>query len=195
MASQKLSGRAAIEAALAAVGERLALVNEPCAIVVVGGAAMNLHGIVERPTIDVDVLARADASGAIHPPDPLPAALERAIAALARDRGLLAQWMNTAVAHQWLVGLPPGLADRIEWRTYGGLRVGVAGRQDLVAMKLYASADQSGPDNVHVRDLLALSPSDEDLEWAAAWVRGQDPSPEFHEVLDKVLAHVRTALR
>jgi hypothetical protein len=103
--------------------------------------------------------------------------------------------MNTAVAHQWLVGLPPGLADRIEWRTYGGLRVGVAGRQDLVAMKLYASADQSGPDNVHVRDLLALSPSDEDLVWAAGWVRAQDPSPEFHEVLHKVLAHVRTALR
>jgi hypothetical protein len=103
--------------------------------------------------------------------------------------------MNTAVAHQWLVGLPPGLAERIEWRTYGGLRVGVAGRQDLIATKLYASADQIGPDNVHVRDLLALKPSNEDLEWAAGWVREQDPSPEFHQVLDKVVAYVRTALR
>jgi hypothetical protein len=195
MAFQNLAGRAAIEAALTTVGERLALANEFCAIVVVGGAAMNLHGIVERPTIDVDVLARADPNGAIHPPDPLPPALQQAIAALARDRGLLAHWMNTAVAHQWLVGLPPGLAERIEWRTYGGLRVGVAGRQDLIATKLYASADQIGPDNVHVRDLLALKPSNEDLEWAAGWVREQDPSPEFHQVLDKVVAYVRTALR
>lgn len=97
----KLSGRAAIESALSIVGERLAHANEPCAIVVLGGAAMNLLGIVDRPTIDVDVLARADATGAIRPPDPLPDTLRRAIAAVARDRGLLDNWMNTTVADQW----------------------------------------------------------------------------------------------
>ena len=64
----KLSGRAAIESALSAVGERLAHAQEPCAIVVLGGAAMNLLGIVSRPTNDVGVLARADASGAIGLP-------------------------------------------------------------------------------------------------------------------------------
>src|SRR3990170_1653454 len=118
----KLQGRTAIEAALTAVGERLAHAHEPCAIVVVGGAALNLLGIVDRPTIDVDVLARADARGTIEPPDPLPEALRRAISAVARDRGLLETWMNTAVADQWRFGLPHRLAERVRWRTYGALR-------------------------------------------------------------------------
>ncbi len=191
----KLTGPAAIVSALSAVGERLAHANEPCAIVVLGGAAMNLLGIVDRPTIDVDVLARADSTGSISPPDPLPGALQRAIAAVARDQGLLQHWMNTTVADQWRFGLPPGLADRIEWRSYGALRVGIVGRRDLVCFKLYASADQTGPDNVHVRDLVALEPTDEELERAAEWVREQDSSAQFHEVVGKVVAYVQDALR
>jgi hypothetical protein len=190
----KLQGRTAIEAALTALGERLAHAHEPCAIVVLGGAALNLLAIVDRPTIDVDVLARADDTGAIRPPDPLPETLRRAIAAVARDRGLLENWMNTTVADQWRFGLPPGLAERIEWRTYGALRVGIVGRRDLICFKLYAAADQTGPDNVHVRDLLALKPNAEDLEWAAAWVHAQDSSPEFHAVVARVVAYVQDPL-
>jgi hypothetical protein len=191
----KLQGRTAIEAALMALGERLAHAHQPCAIVVLGGAALNLLAIVDRPTIDVDVLARADDTGAIRPPDPLPETLRRAIAAVARDRGLLENWMNTTVADQWRFGLPPGLAERIEWRTFDALRVGIVGRRDLICFKLYASSDQTGPDNVHVRDLLALKPNAEDLEWAAAWVRAQDPSPEFQAVVSKVVAYVQNALQ
>jgi len=103
--------------------------------------------------------------------------------------------MNTTVADQWRFGLPPGLAERIEWRRYGALRVGIVGRRDLVCFKLYASADQTGSDNIHVRDLLALKPNADDLEWAAAWVRAQDPSPEFQAVVAKVVAYVQDALR
>jgi hypothetical protein len=191
----KLSGRVALEAALSAVGERLRYANQPCAIVVLGGAAMNLLGVLDRPTIDVDVIARADESGAIHPPDPLPDALQRAIVAVARDQGLLEHWMNTTVADQWRLGLPHGMADGIEWRTYGALRVGIVGRRHLICFKLYASADQTGPDNVHVRDLLALHPDEEELQWAAEWVRTQDPSPQFHEAVGKVVDYVQRALR
>lgn len=64
----------------------------------------------------------------------------------------------------------------------------------MICFKLYASSDQTGPDNVHVRDLLALKPSAEDLEWAAVWVRAQDPTPEFHAVVAKVVAYVEDAL-
>lgn len=191
----KLTGRTAIEAALVAVGERLSNAREPCTIVVAGGAALVLLGIVERPTVDVDVLARAGVSGTIEPPDPLPEPLLRAIAAVARDQGLLDTWMNTAVADQWRFGLPPGLEDRIRWRGYGALRVGIVDRLDLVHFKLYASADQTGPGSVHVRDLIALGPSAEELERAAAWVREQDPSPEFHAVVAKVVRHVQDAVR
>ena len=78
-----------------------------------GGAALNLLGIVDRPTIDVDVLARADATGALRPPDPLPRALRRVIVAVGRGQ----------------------------------------------------------------------------------WVREQDPTSQFHEVVGKVVAYVQDALR
>jgi len=59
----RLSGRAALVEALQAVGERLAYDGATCTLVVVGGAALNLLGIVDRPTIDVDVLARVGDDG------------------------------------------------------------------------------------------------------------------------------------
>jgi len=126
----KLPGRSGIEDALALVGERLAHAGAPVTIVIVGGAAMNLLGFVDRPTIDVDVLA-----------------------------GVLVD------------------------------------RRDLVFFKLYASADQVGPESVHVRDLLALQPSVAELEEAARWVCAQDPSPDFHAVVAKVVSYVHDALR
>ena len=87
------------------------------------------------------------------------------------------------------------LVERVAWRAYGGLRVGLVGRRDLVFFKLYASADQTGPENVHVRDLLALRPTAVELAAAAEWVRRQDPSPGFHEILAKVVSYVDGALR
>lgn len=103
--------------------------------------------------------------------------------------------MNTAVADQWRFGLPPGLAERLDWRPFSALRVGLVNRRDLICFKLYASADQTGPDNVHVRDLLALRPDIEELKWAADWVRTQDPSSAFHTVVYKVVTYVEDALR
>ena len=182
--------------ALEAVGERLASDGVTCALVVVGGAALNLLRIVDRPTIDVDVLASVGSDGeTLQPPDPLPEALRRAVVAVAHDRGLADDWVNTAVADQWRFGLPPGLGERLTWESFGGLRVGLVGRRDLVCLKLYASVDQTGPDNVHVRDLLALRPTDAELAAAAGWVRAQDAGPDFQAVVDRVEAYVKDALR
>ena len=103
-----LEGRRGIERALSAVGERLAHAGEPCSIVVLGGAAINLLDIANRPTRDVDVLARrASDGGTIEPPDPLPPALRDAMAAVAYDLRLEQDWLNTTVADQWRFGLPP----------------------------------------------------------------------------------------
>ncbi|HVH66996.1 MAG TPA: nucleotidyl transferase AbiEii/AbiGii toxin family protein [Gemmatimonadales bacterium] len=196
MSPSVLTGRAAIERALTALGERLAHAAAPCSLVVVGGAAINLLGIVDRPTRDVDVLARAGTGAKrIAPPDPLPQALREAIAAVARDFGLASDWLNTAVADQWRSGLPPGLAGRLHWSTYGALTLGLADRQDLVFFKLYAAADQTGPESVHFQDLLALTPTARELERAAAWVKTQDASPDFHAVLATVVDHARRSLR
>ena len=98
-----------IEELLAAVGELLQQESHSCSIVVVGGASLNLLGLLERTTKDVDVVARVEKKGGRRifvQPDPLPEPLEKAIATVARDFGLPTDWMNTRVATQWPQGLP-----------------------------------------------------------------------------------------
>jgi hypothetical protein len=81
----------------------------------------------------------------------------------------------------------------VEWREYAALWVGIVSRYDLIFFKLFAAVDSPGTGSVHYQDLLALSPSPEELEAAARWVRTQDVSPEFAHVLEKVVEHAREA--
>lgn len=95
----------AIERALAAVGELLAADGEAYAIVVTGGATLNLLGIVDRATSDVDVIAQAsrDETGMLHlrQAEPFPAPLGRAIRTVARDLDLDEDWMNAVAAMKY----------------------------------------------------------------------------------------------
>ena len=68
-------------------------------------------------------------------------------------------------------GLPPWISDDLTWRRFGALLIGLAGRQTLIALKLFAAVDQ-GPRSVHYQDLVVLAPTDEELDIAASWVRG-----------------------
>lgn len=185
-----------IAKALNLVGELLQARGVRLHIVIVGGAAVNLLGLVSRATTDVDVLAFARGEGSsltLRPPDePLPVDLVRAVATVAGDLGLDPEWLNAKSALQWRTGLPPGLAARVHWRDYGGLVVGLADRYDLIFFKLYAAVDAAGPSSVHFQDLVALGPSDEELSAAADWVRSQDPSAVVAETLTRVIRHVRS---
>ncbi|GAB5521221.1 MAG: hypothetical protein RhofKO_34720 [Rhodothermales bacterium] len=179
--------------ALRAVGELLHAEGTREAIVVVGGASLSLLGLVSRTTQDVDVIARlqqpgGDAQVLVHP-EPMPPALVRAVQTVARDFGLPADWMNTDVALQWAMGLPPGFTEELVWRRYGGLQVGLAGRQTLIALKLFAAVDD-GPHGVHVQDLVALAPTGDEFSQAAHWVRTQDASPVFQQMVGEVAATV-----
>jgi hypothetical protein len=180
--------------ALTRVGELLAAAGQPTAIVVLGGAALNLHGYVRRATADVDVVALAQGNTISAPPEPLPEPLRNAVRAVARRMQLPEDWLNTVAALQWRQGLPPGLADRLEWRAFGGaLRVGLVSRYDLIFFKLYAAADENSPRGVHFRDLISLAPTQDELAAAAAWIRTQDPPPGFAGILDATLHHVQVA--
>ncbi len=182
-----------LEAALRATGELVLADGTGVAIVVVGGAALALRGFVSRGTFDIDVIARAEevrGGWTLVEAEPMPSALRNAVATVARDLDLPADWMNTVVGRQWPQGLPPGMLDEIAWRDFGGLRVGLAGRRALIALKLFAAADR-GPASVHVQDLLALVPDDAELDEAATWVRGQDVAPDFGALVDGVIEHVR----
>lgn len=158
---------------------------------------MILLGIRIRATTDVDILAFAglNAQGIRQlraPDEPLPGPLLAAAETVAGDLGLDPHWLNTGPASQWQTGLPPGLDDRVTWRTYGGLGVGIVSRIDLVYFKLYAAADDIGTGSVHYQDLVALHPSDADLSAAAEWIQRQDPGPDFHRTVSEVIRHVRT---
>jgi hypothetical protein len=121
-----------IESALAAVGDLLAADGAPVDVVVVGGATLNLLGIVSRTTRDVYVIAQSyrDRSGTLRlaHAEPFPRALEQAISTVARDLGLEDDWMNAAVGKQWSQGLPPGIEHDLEWRRYGALQLGLVGQ-------------------------------------------------------------------
>jgi Nucleotidyltransferase of unknown function (DUF6036) len=191
-----LSGESDIENALQKLGELLALQAEAYGFVVLGGAALNLLGIVERVTTDVDILAFArQTTGTlelVEPPKAMPEGLLRAARTVARDLGLDANWLNTGPALQLRSGLPEGLEARIHWRQYGpALRIGLVDRYDLVFFKLYAAADSTGPQSVHYQDLLALQPTAKELDEARDWVATQDVSPEFQRVLETVVNHVK----
>ncbi|NBC19387.1 MAG: hypothetical protein GVY18_18940 [Bacteroidetes bacterium] len=68
--------------------------------------------------------------------------------------------------------------------------MGLAGRRTLLALKLFAAVDQ-GPESVHVQDLVALRPTEAELEEAASWVRAQDAAPEFASMTREVVRYVR----
>lgn len=179
---------------LSAVGYLLEEKGETVRIVIVGGASLNLAGLVNRATNDVDVIARAkDDQGepVLIPPDPMPDVLKEAIGRVARDFGLPSEWLNTAVGNQWETSLPPSLTEDLTWHQFGGLRVVVAGRRPLIALKLLAAVDQGGTQSVHYQDLIRLDPTEEELEEAREWAESEDPSPIVADHIDQVIRHVR----
>ena len=185
-----------ILASLRALGEILASQGEYAAVVVVGGTALIVQGFVSRATGDVDVIAISRdppevERKSIEAPEPLPEILLKAISRVARDYNLPHDWMNTTVGLQWKTGLPPGFNERIHWVQFDGLWLGLADRYDLIFLKLYAAADSEGPTSVHYQDLVALKPTHEELDGAAEWAKGQDPSVPFARILDQVLKHAK----
>jgi len=181
-----------IEELLTALGSHLSEEGTSAGIVVVGGSSLAIMGWVERTTQDIDVIAQATMAGdtwELSDPDPLPEPLLAAVARVARDYGLPDDWLNTTIGAQWNSGLPPGFLEEIEWRRYGALDVGFAGRGGLIALKLFAAVDQ-GPGSVHLQDLLALGPTDSELKQAGDWVSIQDAAEGFSTLVREVIAHV-----
>ena len=200
-----MSSVATFITALTRIAELLEAEGEALAIVVLGGTALNLLGVVDRVTRDVDIVAFGIPPDGRPPCDiapptvPLPAALLRAADTVGGDLGLPADWLNAESALQWSQGLPPGLAGRVHWRRYGaggvgGLWVGLVDPYDLTFFKLFAAVDDATTRSRHFRDLLALQPDATTLTAAAHWVRGQDASPAFADVLDHMVAHLRREL-
>jgi hypothetical protein len=176
----------AIDQALELVGRLLEDRGFACEIVVVGGSALLLLGIIQRPTRDLDVLAVVR-DGEYSSAEPLPIELEEAAGDVAKAMGLAPDWLNGGPTAQLQHGgLPAGFRERVETRTYHTLSVHVASRLDHIYLKLYAAVDHNGRGK-HADDLRRLAPTRQELLEAAAWVRGQDTGPEFPRMVADTL--------
>jgi hypothetical protein len=153
--------------------------------VIIGGSALEALGLVRRGTKDVEVLAlRTEAI--LRSADPLPDALVRASARVARDFNLASDWLNAGPTELLRFGLPDGFLERVVSRPYGpALTVHFAGRVDQIHFKLYAMVDHGG--GRHEADLRSLTPNDQELLRAAAWARTHDPSEGFRDLLVQAL--------
>lgn len=175
-----------LEQALAALGQLLESRGHEYRLAAVGGGAMLLLGLLDRPTNDLDVVTQADESGATVSADPLAPPLQEAISDVARAFGLPENWLNPGPAALLDLGLPEGFADRAHIKRYGALEIRLADRLDQIHFKLYATVDQ-GPRSKHFADLRALEPTRDELLSAARWARTHDPSEGFRAGLEAAL--------
>lgn len=182
-----------IEKILSALGELLDArsITIP-ELVVCGGSALNVLGLVRRTTKDVDVVAFAEKSAGnyyLRSADPFPAGLEDAVKKVARDFNLPATWLNSGPTSVVEFGLPDGLMKRVETKRYGkNLIVHFLSRYDQIHFKLYAAVDQ-GPGK-HLSDLGALKPAAGELLKAAQWSITHDVSEGYRQSVKELLRYL-----
>jgi len=180
-----------LENALTLVGKKLELKDfPPISLVVCGGSALIISGLLSRTTKDVDVVALGDEDSngvlSFRSSSPLPEIFLTASREVARDLGMNEDWLNAEPGDLMKEGLPDGFIERANRRIYEGrMTVYFLSRYDQIHLKLFAAVDL-GPGR-HVDDLLALNPVDEEIEAAAFWAIKHDPSEGFRSVLKDML--------
>ena len=174
-----------IQDALSRTGRRLALADAgEFTLLVCGGSALSLAGIIQRPTRDVDVLGLVKAvEPAVIVAEQLPVEVTRAADLVALDLGLPSDWLNDAARDVQRLGLPPGILERAHRLEFGPcLTVLFIGRQDQVALKLYAAIDREMGQR-HLKDLEEVAPTQAEMEAAVHWLLNRETSPQFREAV------------
>lgn len=145
--------------------------------VAVGGAALNLFGIITRPTTDCDIL---------HPE--LPQQIVESAAAFAAEvraggEVLADDWLNNGPS-SLARHLPEGWSARVQPLFAGkALRLTALGREDFLRAKLWALLDRG----LDLADCVALAPTAAELAHLQPWLEEQDANPDWPE-------HVRATL-
>ncbi len=183
-----------VENILGALGDQLeGLLDKPVELLICGGSALNILGLGQRATEDVDVLAyvKRDEEGKVSfvRADPLGTELNEAAKRVARDFNLPGNWFNPGPASAVDFGLPDGLMGRVITRQYGQkMIIHFLGRYDQIHFKLYAAVDQGA--GKHLDDLLALKPTSEEIESAARWSMTHDVSEGYKQNLRALLSYL-----
>ena len=156
---------------LEAFDSHLAVTSLRLDAVVIGGTALNLLGVVSRPTKDCDIL---------HPElAPEVAIAARAFAIVLRKRGEVLQddWLNNGPA-SLAATLPSGWQDRVQLVFSGvAIELHCLGRHDLLMSKLFALCDRG----IDLADCVALAPKQEELRLVLPWLEHQDGNPGWKD--------------
>ena len=182
------TSRSQIQDALSRVGRRLALADAgEYALLVCGGSALNLAGIIDRPTRDVDVLGLVIGTDELSVvPALLPEEVTWAVEMVARDLNLPGDWLNDSALEVHRLGLPAGLLKRADKREFGPcLTVYLLGRQDQVALKLYAAIDRTKGQR-HFKDLTDINPTRTEMQFAMHWLLDRKSSPQFRAAVRNI---------
>jgi hypothetical protein len=183
-----------VETILSALGDQLeSLLDKPVELLVCGGSALNVLGLVRRATKDVDILAYIERNEKgetfLIKADSLSPELVTAAKKVAHDFNLPDDWLNTGPASAVDLGLPNGIMDRVTTRVFGNkLAVHFLGHYDQIHFKLYAAVDQGA--GKHLDDLLALKPTSEEIESAARWSMTHDVSDGYKQNLKNLLKYM-----
>ncbi|NQT54898.1 MAG: hypothetical protein HQ551_01575 [Desulfobacteraceae bacterium] len=174
-----------IETILSALGEQLeSSEGEPLDLLVCGGSALIALGLAQRTTKDVDILAlvkrKKTGKTTLNKAEPLSDGFITASKKVARDFNLPENWINTGPTSAVDLGLPNGIMERVTTRAYGP--------KLTIHFKLYAAADQGA--GKHFDDILALNPTEDELEQAALWSMTHDVSEGYRQVLKGLLNHM-----
>lgn len=145
--------------------------------VVIGGAALNLLDVIDRPTRDVDILQPV---------------LSKELTEAAREFSAHVRASGEILRDDWLNNGPASLADMLPagWReriqpilTGQAIVLHTLGRSDLLKAKHFALCDR-GEDLI---DCLALAPTPEEIAEALPWLERQDANELWPD-------HVRATL-
>jgi len=176
--------------------------SPPIGLLVCGGAALNVLGLIRRNTRDVDVICVAeDHNGNIRfvKGEHLPFTPPEIVDTVARDLGLPMtdhqgkplpndqKWINLGPHRLLDFGLPDGIEKRLTKQKYRKrLTVYFIGRTDQIPLKLYACL-VSDREIIHFQDLMKLAPSEEEMRTAVAWLSAHSISDRHRKKLREVL--------
>lgn len=177
-----------LQEALDTLGALLLDRGEAHELVVIGGGGLMLLDLLQRPTKDLDIVARVQGELWIAS-EPLPASLVAAVQDVAGALDLPPNWLNAGPSDFMRSGLPDGFRDRTTTKVYGGLTLQLASRLDQIALKLFAATDQDR-NSRHFADLRHLRPTPAELNDAAGWCRAQDTSEAWGGMVDEVIEAV-----
>jgi hypothetical protein len=182
--------RADVERALTELGRQMALRDaDHIAVVCCGASALCVLGLLARRTLDIDAIGLIGSNEEIASIDEFSPEVNDAIAAAGLSLGLLPGWFNGAASAVLVRGLPVGALERSAGhaKDFGPcLTARFMARMDLIALKMYAALDP-GEGRRHVKDLVAIDPSREELLHGIEWIGSLPSNPAFKRSLHRLL--------